>query len=135
VENGMGLFPCLICVKRSSSAAANNLPSFKIQAAESWNTALIPRIYIMTFTFLDIIFLKDSVQILHQPTFEEKIKTVCHEPMCGNKKIQRKYPILFHLFIFSRATKKMPDGVKKISSFFLCSTNIFYTRVCRNGST
>jgi hypothetical protein len=33
-------------VKRSSSAAAKSFPSFIKQAEESWNTALMPRMYI-----------------------------------------------------------------------------------------
>ena len=90
----------------------------------------------MMFAFLeDIIFQKDSVQILHQPIFEEKIKTLCNKLRDADKKNHRKYSILFHLFTFSVVNKKKWDCVKKIFSFFVCSTNIFYTRVCRNGST
>src|SRR5215217_7537672 len=44
VENETGGLPCLRRVKRSSSAAATVRPSTTMAAAESWNTALIPRI-------------------------------------------------------------------------------------------
>ena len=43
VENGTGRFPCLRREKRSSSAAATVRPSTTRAAAESWNTALMPR--------------------------------------------------------------------------------------------
>lgn len=46
VKQGIGLFPYLMCVNRSSSAAANNFPFLSKQAEESWKTALIPNKYI-----------------------------------------------------------------------------------------
>src|SRR4051794_23159300 len=45
VMNGIGRLPCLMCVKRSSSAAARTRPSFTRQAAGSWNVALMPSVY------------------------------------------------------------------------------------------
>src|SRR5262249_55058692 len=44
VENGTGRLPCLMCVKRSSSAAATTRPSETRQAAGSWKAALIPSV-------------------------------------------------------------------------------------------
>ena len=46
VENGTGRLPCLIRVNRSSSTAATTCPSSTRHADESWNAALMPRVYI-----------------------------------------------------------------------------------------
>ena len=83
----------------------------------------------MMFAFLeDIIFQKDSVQILHQPIFEEKIKTLCNKLPDADKKITGNIPFCF-ICLRSLWLIKRSGIVLKKHFHFLYVQLIFFIRV------